>query len=334
MFPGRALFAPRALRPPGTLVPCHRGARIDQEPATPADFRQHATEGPPDIDLLERLRSSDAPTRDAALKEVLDLVARSVSGKLGPKARNIELQPESIAQSVVGAHLKRIVANAESDESVRRNLVGQAHRTMINRLRRLGAKQRAALEWLRLQGVSERDAIAMVSQEFAPGSIDTAGPSTQAEANEAAALDSVAMRRLHALVERTFDSLEDRDLCRFYLIESRGAAEVGNMLGLQPGAIRTRTTRLRAKLGAAVIDAVRDTVPALAMQLAELVFVERASWRDACSSAGIDAANGAAAMRNEILPAIMREFGSEGCRVMLRCLPPIGGSALGSRDER
>lgn len=278
--------------------------------------------------LVERLRANDLREREGALREIYGFLERAVGAKLGAKARHVALQPESVVQSVLGEHLDRIVAGVDTDASLRRNLLGQVHRKMIDRLRRLGAGERAMEAWLERQGVPRGEAWRFVTESLAPSStLAGAGPSTDAARAESVELEEQCRRRLDDAVDAIFDSHDDRDLVRFFLVDALRAAEVGAILGIQASAVRMRAARLRAAAAAALIEPILPSLEPRAATLARLVFGERLEWADACRAAEIDRTAAAVLLRDDVLPAIRRRFGAGGTQLLLRCLPQTSGPA-------
>lgn len=204
--------------------------------------------------MLEELKSTNPAVKGEAIKELranlVGLAKRMVRGK-----NHVNIQPESVAQSVLVRELEAGFDAYQNDHELRRKLKGKV-RT------RIGVRSRKGGMNARVVHVSQMNDGAV----FNPADKNI-GPASQAANLELVQVVKCVMSELNNPIDQKI-----AELCLFGDIDCNAAAKVVN---LSHAAVRKRLSRLRRRLCEILLEPVRSRVSARDWTVAAAVFVER-----------------------------------------------------------
>ena len=200
-----------------------RVVRIETPPSPEADRPR---------DLIDALRASTKGRRSAAAGELYAELVAHAAGAAG-RGRGAELQPESVALSVLAGEFDRAVSVCEDDEHLRRRLKRAVRNKIIDRQRKKKPGQLPVDEDGRPMepGTDPDGAGADLATTVAPGPV--AG---------------VAYEAWRETVLGAAEGAGQRDLVESYVFETGSWPATAERLGIRPNAARTRMSRVRPSL--------------------------------------------------------------------------------------
>ncbi len=227
---------PRRLKPP---LPNARGLSyprcMDAVPKQPLQGGEDLSD---ERQLVARLRVGD----DASYEQLV----RTYGGRMLAVARRLVRNEEDARDCVQEAFLQAF-RNIEKFEQ-RASLGSWLHRIVVN----------AALMKLRARARRPEESIEDLLPQF-----DADGQRTAPEAELAVSLELLESREVREAVRRSIDQLPDgyRNVLLIRDIEGYDTEETAKLLGLTPGAVKTRLHRARTALKSLLAPVIREGKP-------------------------------------------------------------------------
>jgi DNA-directed RNA polymerase specialized sigma24 family protein len=208
-----------------------------------------------------RVRSlrGGADTADAALLDLRRDLVGWAARELGSMGRRVELDPESIVQSVLAREASRAIEEANDDRHLWSRLRLAVRHKIIDRKRALA--RRGNVEW-----------------------------TFDAAAREDATVEEIARdlprRAFGEVVAAAFDDATKRRAIEAVLLEGRGTADVARECGMSDDALRAALSRARPALARELIEPLREFLPADEWRFCQEVVVGRQSIDAAAALVG------------------------------------------------
>lgn len=256
----------------------------------------------PATDLLAELRSGDPARRDKAVVELRRLMVAHAEGKFGSQSRRVDLDPESLANSVLRAVDAEAAACRNNDQFVARLKIALTHRA-FDRKKRKG-RDHAAL------GVDD--------DSFVDVPDPHPGPIAEVDRHEDLLVDE---ERLGAFLSVVADAAKDsrvRDLIEFYVVRGLGWSEIAQVLGAGESALKVALSRARGPVLEALFEPLRAEIPPAAWVIAETLLIRRHAVDETCEELHLDREDLERALDESILPAFHTHYGGYAVEMLPR----------------
>ncbi|MBL9149508.1 MAG: sigma-70 family RNA polymerase sigma factor [Phycisphaerae bacterium] len=256
--------------------------------------------------LFESLRHGDERGLHAAIETMAARMTSWAKGELRKRGINArsDLQPESLVQSVMAGGFERILRNAKDPEHFEATIRLALKHKLIDRLKRGGA-----------MGPVRAFADFREEAENAMAALPTNGPRFEADLDahkEFAKFDRFhrALTGADGLDATQWKILED------HLVHERSLGDIANDLGIQREAAKQRYATIRRRALALVHGHIARGLSTIAKMVAQKAFLDRADLDAISGATGLSEADVVFTLADEIVPAIVAQYGTAGAQVV------------------
>ncbi len=233
---------------------------------------------------------------DRLVSEVLLPTARA---QLGGKKNQVNLQPDSVVQSVLLDELPKAMEQCETEDHLRARLAQAVRHRVIDRTRKGGRAGSPEHESQRPEGAPAFDGAARGRSPLSELA------SRESDLRHADSYEQFACW----LLEQAGGDQADEALLRLYVLGGAPWAGVAEAAGLSEAAARKRLSRMRSRLMPAIIEPLRDELDSRTWLIAEGLFIRHEGPVLLARSSGLEESAIERSLGQEIAPALKRLYG-------------------------
>jgi len=274
----------------------------------------------PDRELLAALQSPDRNRREGAVRKLYNTCRDRAAGALGSgkssRKGRIDLDPESIALSVLGNELSRVPRVCRDDQHVKAYLTNAVKHKIFDRIK------------------SKKGNNPGLNEEFDAHAASGPGPASVIEVADAVEADTRAFEALSRKMDAACRTREEQIMVHEFLIEGKGWSAVAAQVEKKVDAAKVSFHRLRARLLAAAVEPLQQHFTGTEWRMVHSLCIERNSAEKAAELLGCDTAHIKAIFRERVVPLMRTAYGRDGFDVLLRLLGrtvAIAGASEGGK---
>lgn len=273
--------------------------------------------------VLDRLRSGSKTEQgrviDSLYARLNQRAERIAARMLGPKARRVDLQPESVVMSVMAKELPKLAVVCQDDQHLEARLLRAIRNRFIDRLR--------ARKHVNADSRDERTRVDAVDTGDGPGSVVVAFEQSTHEREALAKL----VRTLAAACKND----DERTMVEQFLVKNQSWSAVASQLGKNETAAKVAFSRLRQRLLEQVMEPLRFALSGPEWGVVQAICIERKTVVEAAASLATTQERVVDVFQSRILPALRAEYGVAGIESLVRLIGRLkaDGKAAGKAER-